>query len=304
MTVAMKEGLKKLVPRYEALRLGERRERQRARRQSKDVNFMMITLDSCRYDTYCDARTPALASFGPWMLAHSPATYTYAAHQSFFVGILPNVPEPVPYYNRFTRQLIGLLEVGETPVKKSTYYTVASERDAIDGFRRVGFQTIGTGAMNWFRQSSLTASFARFKMLTDADAQIDYCLRELDPAKPFFGFINFGETHDPFDFRGKTKPCPVRIQARRMSWPPVESGPVGRDHDAYWHQVQAIEFLDGQLERLFAALPQNTVVVICGDHGECLGEDGYWGHGIGHPKVFEVPLAIFRLDRRPIEESA
>ena len=149
----MKEGLKKLVPRYEALRLGERRERQRAKRQRKDVNFMMITLDSCRYDTYCDARTPVLASFGPWMLAHSPATYTYAAHQSFFVGILPNVPEPVPYYNRFTRQLIGLLEVGETPVKKSTYFTVASDRDAVDGFRRVGFQTIGTGAMNWFRQS-------------------------------------------------------------------------------------------------------------------------------------------------------
>ena len=135
-------------------------------------------------------------------------------------------------------------------------------------------------------------------------AQIDYRLRELDPAKPFFGFINFGETLDPFDFRGKTQPGPVRIQARSMPWPPVESGPVGRDHDAYWHQVQAIEFLDGELERLFAALPQNTVVVICGDHGECLGEDGYWGHGIGHPKVFEVPLAIFRLDRRPIEEPA
>jgi membrane-anchored protein YejM (alkaline phosphatase superfamily) len=300
----MKESLKKLVPGYDALHLGQRRERMRARHQGKDVNFMLITLDSCRYDTYCDAKTPVLAAFGPWLLAQSPATYTYAAHQSFFVGVLPNVSEPVPYYNRFTRQLIGLLEVGETPVKKSTYFTVASDRDAVDGFRRIGFQTIGTGAMNWFRQASLTASFERFKMLTDAESQIDYYLRELDPDSPFFGFINFGETHDPYDFRGKTEPCPVRVQARRMSWPPVESGPVGRDHDAYWHQVQAIEFLDGQLARLFESLPQNTIVVVCGDHGECLGEDGYWGHGIGHPKVFEVPLGIFRLDGQPIEEAA
>ena len=41
----------------------------------------------------------------------------------------------------------------------------------------------------------------------------------------------------------------------------------------------------------------------CGDHGECFGEDGYWGHGINHPKVFEVPLGIFRLDHRPIEAA-
>jgi len=300
----MTEGLKKLIPGYDSLHIGERRERARARRQSKDVNFMLVTLDSCRYDTYCDAKTPTLDAFGPWMLAYSPATYTYAAHQSFFVGILPDVAEPVPYYNRFTRQLIGLLEVGETPVKKSTYFTVVSDRDAVDGFRRAGFQTIGTGAMNWFRQSSLTGSFQRFKFLTDAEDQIDYYLRELDPAKPFFGFINFGETHDPFQFRGKTNLCPVRIQARQMSWPPVQSGPVGRDHDAYWHQVEAMEFLDKQIGRLFASIPQNTIVVVCGDHGECLGEDGFWGHGIGHPKVFEVPLAIFRLDGRPIGDSA
>ena len=89
-----------------------------------------------------------------------------------------------------------------------------------------------------------------------------------------------------------------------MAWPPVQSGAVGREHDAYWHQVEAIEYLDGQLGALFRALPDNTVVVVCGDHGECFGEDGYWGHGVHHAKVYEVPLGIFRLDGRPIEEEA
>ncbi len=299
----MKSALKKILGEQTPLRK-ERLERRRVRRQALDVNFLLITLDSCRYDAYCDAQTPVLDSFGRSLPAQSPATYTYAAHQSFFVGILPNASEPLPYYNRFRRQLIGLVGVGEEPIKKSTYFTVVSDRDAVDGLRRAGFATVGTGAMNWFRQSSLTSSFDQFRMLTGAGTQIDYLLRELDTSHPFFAFMNFGETHDPFDYEGKLAPCPVRVQARLMSWPPQESGPVGREHDAYWHQVEAIEFLDRQLGRLFEGLPTNTIVVVCGDHGECFGEDGYWGHGVNHPKVFEVPLAFFRLDRRPIEDAS
>ncbi len=285
-------------------RIGELRERGTVKRPSADVNFLLITLDSCRYDSYYDAQTPVLDSFGQCLRAASPANYTYAAHHSFFVGIFPNVEEPLPYYNRFTRQLVGLVEVGESPVKKSTYFTVTSHRDAVDGFRRAGFKTVGTGAMNWFRQLPLTSSFEQFRMLTHAGAQVDYLVHELPSSRPFFGFINLGETHDPFQYAGKVRSCPVRVQARRMAWPPVQSGAVGREHDAYWHQVEAIEYLDGQLEALFRALPGNTVVVVCGDHGECFGEDGYWGHGVHHAKVYEVPLGIFRLDGRPIEEDA
>jgi membrane-anchored protein YejM (alkaline phosphatase superfamily) len=276
-------------------------ERARARRQDADVNFLLITMDSCRYDAFRDARTPNLDAYGPWMRAHSPASYTYAAHHSFFAGILPNATEPVPYYNRFVRQLIGLVEVGEEPVKKSTFRTVVSERDAVDGFRRAGFQTVGSGAMNWFRQASLTDSFERFRLLEDADSQVEYVLSELDPSDPFFAFINFGETHDPFTYKGKTRPGPARVQARGMEWPPHQVGAVGPDHEAYSHQVESVEFLDQKIGKLLSDLPGETVTVICGDHGECFGEDGYFGHGVDHPKVYEVPLGIFRIDGAPIE---
>ena len=185
-------------------RIGDWQERGAVKPQS--ANFLLITLDSCRYDSYCDAQTPVLDSFGQCLRAASPANYTYAAHHSFFVGIFPNVDEPLPYYNRFTRQLVGLLEVGESPVKKSTYFTVRSHRDAVDGFRRAGFKTdVGTGAMNWFRQLPLTSSFEQFRMLTHAEAQVDYLVHELPSSRPFFGFINLGETHDPFQYARKSK---------------------------------------------------------------------------------------------------
>lgn len=82
-----------------------------------------------------------------------------------------------------------------------------------------------------------------------------------------------------------------------MRWPPSQgAGPIGRDNPAFAHQVEAAEFLDSRLPRLFSTLPQDTIVILCGDHGDCFGEDGYWGHGFNHPAVLEVPLAIFRLD--------
>lgn len=155
--------------------------------------------------------------------------------------------------------------------------------------------------MNWFRQESLTAGFEHFLFTgRDADRQIDFLLSEIDPSRPFFGFINFGETHAPFVFKGKAEPCPVDVRARRMIWPPVERGPTGRTNEAFQHQVACAEFLDRRLPGLFEALPADTIVVLTADHGECFGEDGYWGHGVNHPKVFEVPLSIFRLDRQPL----
>lgn len=243
------------------------------------------------------ADTPVLSSFSEILPAQTPASYTYAAHQSFFVGMLPNVEQPIPYYNRFTKQLLALTAVGETLVTKNAAYQIPSDANIVDGLKRLGFQTVGTGAMNWFKQTSLTRWFDKFRFIqTDADEQISFLLNEIDPTRPFFGFINFGETHNPFTFKGNNDPPKEWIESRRIEWPPVEAGLVGRDNSAYEHQIRACEFLDRRLARLFSALPAETVVIVCGDHGECFGEGGYWGHGINHPKVQEVPLAIFRLD--------
>jgi hypothetical protein len=35
---------------------------------------------------------------------------------------------------------------------------------------------------------------------------------------------------------------------------------------------------------------------MCADHGECFGEEGFYGHSFYHPKVFEVPMGIFDFD--------
>ncbi len=48
--------------------------------------------------------------------------------------------------------------------------------------------------------------------------------------------------------------------------------------------------------QLFDKAPPNTHFIITADHGECFGEDGYFGHGpIMHRKCFEVPYVEGKL---------
>ena len=266
-------------------------------------NILLLTYGSCRFDVLKAARTPVLDSYAEVRKATSPATYTYPAHLSFFAGQLPNCEEDEPYFNRFNRQLIALAGVGETNVARDAFIQVESDENIVGGLSQIGYQTVGAGAMSWFGLDPLTRGFERFAHTgTDADAQIDFLLAEITDDRPFFGFVNFGETHAPFAFAGKTDRCPVDVRARRMTWPPAPGQePVGRESPAFDHQVQAVEFLDARLPRLFSRLRDDTIVVLTADHGECFGEGGYWGHGIDHYQVRTVPLAIFRLDGAPME---
>ena len=113
-------------------------------------SFLLLTLDSCRYDVMCDARTPVLDRYvGELLPAQTPANFTYAAHHAFFAGILPHVPEPRAYYNRFVRQLFALTKAGEGHrVTDRALKAVHSGSNLVSGLRESGYQTVGAGAMN------------------------------------------------------------------------------------------------------------------------------------------------------------
>lgn len=105
-----------------------------------------------------------------------------------------------------------------------------------------------------------------------------------------FIFVNYMDVHDPhcgdflfdkatftnIDFRGR----------------PDDPEKGKRLYD------QSVSKLDKILKDLFAGLDEridlsNTLTVILGDHGECMGEHGYWGHGTYlYEELLHVPLLI------------
>src|SRR5687768_13947496 len=68
-------------------------------------NFLLVTYDSSRWDSYQAAKTPVVSGQVEVRRAWAQATYTYAAHASMFQGMLPHVFSEEDYYNRFVRQL-------------------------------------------------------------------------------------------------------------------------------------------------------------------------------------------------------
>lgn len=77
--------------------------------------------------------------------------------------------------------------------------------------------------------------------------------------------------------------------------------PSGEDGRAHWSALYdaAVHFIDGALAQLIEGLKQtgldkNTVIAICGDHGEELGENGDFGH---HFRLYgyntHVPFMVY-----------
>lgn len=257
-------------------------------------NILFVTLDSCRWDSYERAAMPFLNSLCPARRAYAQATFTYAAHMAMFQGILPHVPERIPFYNRYERQLIRI--ANRATAVPSVVSFDSGTVNIVSGFRQRGYYTLGLGAMEWFRHPHLTEPFEEFHMTgIHASKQVDILLDRVKPDQPFFALLNFGETHDPYKFSSIDGVCHSAISRARQ-----HNNFHGQfDEEGWRSQIRCCEYLDTQLAALFANLQEferPTIVVICGDHGECFGEDGLFGHGFYHPKVMEVPLAIFEIN--------
>jgi hypothetical protein len=127
--------------------------------------------------------------------------------------------------------------------------------------------------------------------------------------QPNFWFLNLGETHYPYMLDDASLPhisglhgvakslargedaggsLAVKAQAEMSIDAFFESDVMRGLHQ---QQIRCVEYIDGLLGALFDKAPSNTWFMIMGDHGECFGEGGFFGHGpVLHPKVFEIPF--------------
>ena len=166
----------------------------------------------------------------------------------------------------------------------------------IEGFRRQGYRTVGSGAVGWFDPATetgrcLTAEFERFFypgstwQLAEQLAWIKEQRKDVPPEQPLLLFLNVGETHVPYWHAGALwdrddNPCvPFQRPSRE------------RRRTCRRRQRACLEYVDALLEPLLDGFPDATIVLTA-DHGDCWGEDGLWEHGISHRRTLEVPLLM------------
>ncbi len=261
-------------------------------------SVLVVTLDSCRYDTAERTVTPAISAVGPLHRAMAPGHFTFASHAAMWVGTTPGIAESSkPVLNPKAGRLFRIANA-RAPAQPGDVF-VLEGRSILEGFRRRGHAVVGTGSVSWFDTDTepgrwLVEDFDHFQYVRGPGSlpeQIQWLqarLAELGTA-PAFVFVNVGETHVPYWHAGAT-------------WSPRDNPcvPFGERNDAVTcqeRQSACLAFADGALAPLLQAFTGSTVLV-CADHGDCWGEDGLWEHGIWHEKTMEVPLWV-RVRGRP-----
>ena len=258
---------------------------------SKSVLF--ITLDSCRYDTFRSVKPFNIGKIGPLVKAMSPSYFTYGSHAAMFMGFLPSIKKQKSFINSKYSKLFRLAHAGFPGKEKDGF--ILEGHSIINGFQRIGYRCIGSGAVGWFNPNTETGAvlgkdFESFffpgeawelrRQLKWIDDQIH---SKPETNQPLFVFLNIGETHVPYWHEGALwdrddNPCiPFQKQSRRR--------------DCAIRQRACLAYVDKLLAPLLKAFEQATVVVTA-DHGDCWGEDGLWEHGVSHPKTLEVPLLM------------
>ncbi len=255
------------------------------------ADILFITLDTLRYDVARDTLrrglTPNLAKVlptGGWEERHSPASFTYAAHHSFFAGFLPTPAEPGSHPRLFAARFEGSSTLTDNTC-------VFDEADIVSGLAKRGYRTICIGGVGFFNKQNPLGSVLPDLFheshwepslgVTDphsTENQVRLALRLLGNVpreRRVFLFVNISALHQPNCFFLE-----------------------GAEHDTLESHAAAVSYVDNQLPPLFAALQRRApvLVIVCSDHGTAYGEDGYFGHRAAHHVIWTVPYAEFLLE--------
>lgn len=266
-----------------------------ARRAVGAADVLLITLDTLRWDVAQEGlrsrRTPAIADLlgeAGWERRHSPATFTLAAHQAFLAGFLPTPAAPGPHPRLFAARFAG----SETTVDETWVFDAP---DLPAGLAAAGYHTLCVGGVGFFNPASplgtvISGRFAERHWAPEysvtspisTERQVARVLASaaaLPPARRLFTLLNVSALHQPN--------CIFADAA--------EDSPAT--------QLAALAYADAHLGRLVAGLRRRApqLLILTSDHGTAYGEDGYRGHRLAHPVVWEVPFAARLL---PKEEQA
>ncbi len=270
-------------------------------------NLLFIVFDSCRFDTFEAAKTPNIDRLGEMKRCYSYATWTVPSHHVYMMGASPHSsPKGVFASEVYKKDFINWGARLNIPDISFKGFVPKLSLPAF--LQEHGYATNALVSMPVLNQTTiLNNHFDRYQLMkshNDFDAIIDQLIFE--PDRPSFYLLNIGETHYPYILPGESGDDLPRISGLHGVFKHLDDNIIEGDEgrtvktsDDFFHmdrmlqlkekQRTNIEYLDKLFEKLYEIVPKNTHIIVTSDHGECFGEDGYFGHGpIIHEKVFEV----------------
>ena len=267
-------------------------------------NFVVVILDSLRYDTWLAAKPKSLAALGEVERRWSYASWTAPSHYNLLMGLLPHTSPARVYASEYYKQdflryreRLGAPDIEFKKLLPSIFLPTYLKRT-------LGYRTHARVSMPVLNKyTAINRDFDSYELMpTHNDMAGMIGQMTFDEERPSFWLLNVGETHYPYARPGEdTSDLPhlpgVHGVFKRLDEIRGGNGEAAEFfseaglRSLHERQVAVLEYLDAVFERLLERLPPSTWLIVTSDHGELFGEDGYFGHGpIAHDKVLEVPF--------------
>ena len=277
-------------------------------------NYILITFDSCRYDSFMAAKPKNIMKLGAVEQRWSYASWTSPSHYNFMIGLMPHLSPKHVYASEYYKK--DFLKFNERFGTNDFSFKSLVPRLYLPIFMKeaLGYRTnamVSQPVLN--PKTPINQGFDCYKLM-EKHNDMRAMVREMkfSEEQPSFYLLNVGETHYPYALPDEPPDQWPRIHGVHGVFKHLDDAVVGGklaesgESDKFFddqklkelrdRQIEAVRYLDGVVEELFDAAPANTYITITADHGELFGEEGYFGHGpIQHDKVFEVPFVEGKL---------
>ena len=274
-------------------------------------NYILVVLDSCRYDSLVRGRPKTIRKLGKLEKRWSYATWTAPSHYNLLMGLMPHTsPRGVfasEYYKRDFLKFNDRLGASGIEFKQ---FVPRLYLPAL--LQNLGYRTHAMVSLPVLNASTvLNSGFDTYRLMDrHNDMRAMLPLMTFAPDQPSFFLLNTGETHYPYALPSEPENEWPRISGVHGVFKHLDDHIVGgklrRTRGRLFNaaqlnalrqrQIDAVKYIDTVIEELFDTVPKNTYITITSDHGELFGEDGYFGHGpIQHEKVLEVPFIEGKL---------
>ncbi len=268
------------------------------------LDLLLVTLDTTRADRlgcygYPYGTTPELDRLAAegvlFERAIAQAAVTPVSHASILTGL-------DPYHhglrvlhglvaNKLPAAAVTLAEVwrqagGESAAFVSAFpVTAAFGLDqGFDRFDADFRQADGSGLVD--EHGVVNAGLSQRRADDTTTAALGWIEEQADSTRPLLLWVHYFDPHDPL------LPPPPQVQRRFLP-----AGAASRGDRLRALYDAEVAFMDAQIGRLLEGWRRHrdwerTVVAVVADHGEGLGDHGWWSHGILYQEQIRVPMLL------------
>lgn len=273
-------------------------------------NYIIVTFDSCRYDSLVTARPKTMKKLGKLERRWSYASWTSPSHYNLLIGLMPHTSPPNVYASEYYKK--DFVRFNERLGVDDIQFRSLVPKMYLPAFLKdtMGYRTHAMVSLPVLNPKTiLNNGFDTYKLM-DKHNDMRAMVKEMTFSdQPSFYLMNVGETHYPYALPDEPPEQWPRISGVHGVFKHLDDQVVGgkllakktKEDEKFFdnkklkmlrdRQIAAVKYLDGVVEEMFDLVPKNTYITLLADHGELFGEEGYFGHGpIQHEKVYEVPF--------------